>query len=44
MVYLGIEPEAAGWKAQTDPLSNAAPQYLIRLNACLSARLEVTLS
>ena len=29
MVYLGLEPRAAGWKAQTNPLSyGGTPQEL----------------
>ena len=32
MVYLGFEPRAAGWKAQTNPLSYDSPQLLSSLN------------
>ena len=28
MVCLGLEPEAAGWKAQTNPLSYGGTQWL----------------
>ena len=36
MVCLGLEPRAAGWKAQMNPLSYGGPLYLHYINLYLT--------